>query len=295
MLSSATTGVTKRKNIISKKKSHQKRKMKRKRYVHESFLMTYMKVAGILACICTILYVLYTGPSTILGLRGSSSSSNSGTSDSDNAFDQYQREKEIKEEMQGLAAIKKQEEYDRKPKDLPRFDLGTGSGASTDAWGIADRLFTGLDSSVLQAPIRVPATSFTFILQEFISHALEIKRDFASMCGGENQARGIMQHALATFQREDNQTKSTNTNNDDTQFIQSIPPNIHHTAKRILHAIQTSQPFHISFSGSSAAAGYGNYANQTFPYILANTLTDLFSTLNVDLVVRQAAIGGTME
>ena len=65
------------------------------------------------------------------------------------------------------------------------------------------------------------------------------------------------------------------------------------TAKRLLHARASNQPFVMAFAGYSVTVGRGNYFHQSFPFVLERLLGPLLqNVLGVSLEVRNAAIGG---
>ena len=49
--------------------------------------------------------------------------------------------------------------------------------------------------------------------------------------------------------------------------------------------------FVVAFSGSSVTAGHDNYLNQSYPTIFYNSLSPIMKALNIELIVRNVAIG----
>lgn len=64
------------------------------------------------------------------------------------------------------------------------------------------------------------------------------------------------------------------------------------TAKRMITKKAKGEPFVIAFAGYSVTVGRGNYFNQSFPFVLEDLLKPLFDKMGLELIVRNAAIGG---
>eukprot|EP00934_Nitzschia_sp_Nitz4_P003572 Nitzschia sp. Nitz4//scaffold71_size96697//48045//50047//NITZ4_004696-RA/size96697-snap-gene-0.41-mRNA-1//-1//CDS//3329557250//3562//frame0 len=65
------------------------------------------------------------------------------------------------------------------------------------------------------------------------------------------------------------------------------------SAARMLEAKRNGRPFVMAFSGYSVTVGRGNYFNQSFPFEVQRILKEpMQQLLGIDLVVRNAAIGG---
>eukprot|EP00548_Thalassiothrix_antarctica_P016848 CAMPEP_0194190572 /NCGR_PEP_ID=MMETSP0154-20130528/63421_1 /TAXON_ID=1049557 /ORGANISM="Thalassiothrix antarctica, Strain L6-D1" /LENGTH=650 /DNA_ID=CAMNT_0038912601 /DNA_START=194 /DNA_END=2142 /DNA_ORIENTATION=- len=64
------------------------------------------------------------------------------------------------------------------------------------------------------------------------------------------------------------------------------------TAKRLLSKKYKGKPFVMAFAGYSVTVGRGNYFNQSFPFVLKNLLEPIFQKIDIELIVRNAAIGG---
>jgi hypothetical protein len=68
---------------------------------------------------------------------------------------------------------------------------------------------------------------------------------------------------------------------------------IDHTAQRILTASQEGRPLVMAFSGYSITVGRGNFFNQSFPFVVQQTLGSAVEEIfGIPLVVRNGAIGG---
>lgn len=68
---------------------------------------------------------------------------------------------------------------------------------------------------------------------------------------------------------------------------------IDETARRMVRAANHQRPFVMAFAGYSVSVGRGNHFSQSFPFVVERILRDpMKQVLGVDLVVRNAAIGG---
>jgi len=68
---------------------------------------------------------------------------------------------------------------------------------------------------------------------------------------------------------------------------------IDETARRMVRAAAHQRPFVMAFAGYSVSVGRGNYFSQSFPFVVERILqSPMKQVLGVDLVVRNAAIGG---
>lgn len=65
------------------------------------------------------------------------------------------------------------------------------------------------------------------------------------------------------------------------------------TAERILQAKEANRAFKMSFGGYSITVGRGNRFEQSYPFVMERILKAPMEALGIDLVVRNAAIGGT--
>ena len=99
--------------------------------------------------------------------------------------------------------------------------------------------------------------------------AAGLRQQFVDLYGGENAARALLERGTFLF-------------GDDTVA----------TACRIQQAQVEKRPFRMAFGGYSVTAGRGNYFRQSFPMVMEQKLHTLFYLLKVELVVRNAAIGG---
>jgi hypothetical protein len=112
---------------------------------------------------------------------------------------------------------------------------------------------------------------------QFLKAAEKLRMEFASRYGGEDSARAVLQRGLVVL------TPETNEDNSSTP----IPPP-HALAQRFLVAMKRKQ-FSMTVTGSSSAAGYGNYAYQAYGNILQQVLKDAFSTLKIEWNVYNLA------
>lgn len=118
---------------------------------------------------------------------------------------------------------------------------------------------------------------------QFLQVAEQLRMEFASRYGGEESARAVLQRGLIvltpdeTIIKEDSSSSST-----------PIPPP-HALAQRFLNARKQRNQFSMAVTGSSSAAGYGNYAHSAYGNIVQQVLKDVFSTLDIGWNVYQLA------
>jgi len=129
----------------------------------------------------------------------------------------------------------------------------------------------------------------------------EIRQQFDDRYGGKKEATQIFQRGVTTAGTTDAEKERA----------------LQHTAERIILAARrrrNSSPsesssslnankeegdddalfrkFTMSFGGYSVTVGRGNHFSQSYPFVLQKILAPVFATLDVDLVVRNGAIGG---
>ena len=103
-----------------------------------------------------------------------------------------------------------------------------------------------------------------------------IRDTFAKRYGGEDEAYKMLSRGIKTFGDETKRKLA-----------------VQHTAERILRAAASDDPkFVASFGGYSVTVGRGNMFSQSFPFLMESVLKEPLKKLGVDLVVRNAAIGG---
>ena len=111
---------------------------------------------------------------------------------------------------------------------------------------------------------------------DFDESIRSIRDTFAKRYGGQDEAYKMLSRGIKTFGDESKRKLA-----------------VQHTAKRILRAAASDDPtFVASFGGYSVTVGRGNMFNQSFPFIMESVLKEPLKKLGVDLVVRNAAIGG---
>lgn len=111
---------------------------------------------------------------------------------------------------------------------------------------------------------------------DFDESIRSIRDTFAKRYGGEDEANKMLSRGIKTFGDESKKKLA-----------------VQHTAKRILRAAASDDPkFVASFGGYSVTVGRGNMFSQSFPFIMESVLKEPLKKLGVDLVVRNAAIGG---
>ena len=75
--------------------------------------------------------------------------------------------------------------------------------------------------------------------------------------------------------------------------IHSFGDSLPHTAARLLRARASKKQLVLSFAGYSVTVGRGNHLSESYPLVLREILRPVLQqTLQLDLIVRNAAIGG---
>jgi hypothetical protein len=142
---------------------------------------------------------------------------------------------------------------DKTPPSLPTWNLT--EKAEYDAYGLLEKYS--------------PSSS------NFWNLAKNLRDEFSLQYGGENSARAILERALTTFGLS--------------SIASSLPSDLQATACRIPNS---GGVFKIAFGGYSVTAGRGNYFSQSYPFVMQTKLEPILDALNIDLEVRNAAIGG---
>lgn len=151
---------------------------------------------------------------------------------------------------------------------IPVFELGDAS--ETDAFNIA--------SYFLSKDIVIRSRTFRSGNQ-FILVAKKLRTKFVERYGSENAARAMLEKGISVF--------------NDNRLTRLI-----HVADRIRDVRYDSlkngkqDTFRMAFGGNSATAGYGNYFNQSFPFLVEEHLREPFRLLGLNLIVTNAAMDG---
>jgi hypothetical protein len=240
-------------NVGDKKGMTKKRRRKRRKDV-EPFLITNLKVGSVIAVVGILFYILYTITISVKAKIWGYDSRQP-----DNAWSQY-----MADEAGGAADV-------QKSRIFPSFDINDDK---INAFSVAQPKVPN-DHDSTEGKEKDPKKE---ALSEVLHLVRELKGEFVSMYGGENAAREILNRGIISFPS----SKSLE-NGDAMEGIRNI-------ARRILHAKNEKKTFKLSFAGSSAVAGYGNYLKQTFPSIIADILTAPMEPLGIELEVRNAAI-----
>ena len=243
-----------------------KRRKKRRKRDEEPFLITNLKVGSVIAIICALIYSLYIITSMALSkFRGN----DEGTEN--NLWSKYVNDDAISRGYAGGVSGE-----DEKSKIFPNFDI---NDEKINAYNAAKFVITqnehGKKKTNNGQNERDPNKK---AIVESLEALEEVKQEFASLYGGENAAKEILSRGVTTFQPSYGANKN------------SEIEGIRKTARRIFHARSSKMSFKISFAGSSAVAGYGNYLKQTFPSVIAGILTEPIEKLGMVLEVRNAAI-----
>lgn len=244
------------------KLSNKRKKRKRKRKVDdEPFLITNIKVGAVIAAGFVLLYLLYVissmALSSIRGLDGGKSGSVGS--------------KYVNDDAKGYTG---EIEIDEKSKTFPNFDINDGK---LNAFSAAKHLRSNSKGGTSSgSDERDPKKKSIW---ETLDELEKLKQEFAATYGGENAAKEILNRGIITF------TSSLSPpDNVDTES------GLQNTARRIFNSKNENKPFKMSFAGSGAIAGYGNYLKQTFPSVIVDILTEPMGKLGVELEIRNAAV-----
>lgn len=109
-----------------------------------------------------------------------------------------------------------------------------------------------------------------------------VSNEFHERYGGKEYSRSMLAKGIKEA------LKSVNT---------SIITHLHsqskrHTAERIILALHNEKRFVMSFGGYSVTVGRGNFYNQSYPFVMERILKPVFEELDLELTVRNSAIGG---
>lgn len=104
----------------------------------------------------------------------------------------------------------------------------------------------------------------------------KIKQEFYLRYGGKEEAEAMLGRGIIS---------ASSTQSEDEIAI-------HHTAERIVRAMQKDGKFVMSFGGYSVTVGRGNFYKQSYPFIMEKVLKPVFDSMNLELIVRNSAIGG---
>jgi len=255
----------------TQKKPKGRRRKRRMRRDDESFLITNLKVGSALAILCIVTYgVYYITSNAMSRLRGG------GNGNGGNVWSKYVNDDAANG---GYYGGDNQNAVDQKSKIFPNFDV---DDEQIDAFTITEPDVKPNDDvegeeqgGEEKKKEKKKINSESKAILQVLDSLRELRKQFAELYGGENAARAILHRGIISFPS----IKSDNT-----------PEGLRNTARRIFKAKKEKKPFQLSFAGSSAVAGIGNYLEQTFPSVLAHILTEPMQLLGVELEVRNAAI-----
>ena len=125
-----------------------------------------------------------------------------------------------------------------------------------------------------------------------------IRTEFYNRYGGEEEAVAMLKRGLQTF---------GSSSSESTFHSESLKGTAHRFLSILLHHQQQQQQqqqtntnnkeatlpkFIFSFGGYSVTVGRGNHLSQSFPYIFQSIISPLLQSIQMELQVRNAAIGG---
>lgn len=168
-----------------------------------------------------------------------------------------------------------------------------------DAFGIAERYASYIGSNKTMAAAdndggdsnSAAGTAKNQAL--FWQTAAGLREKFASLYGGEKEARAMLIRGLTVFgQTKPFRTFTKNTKSrDDSEPKSSLHDDLQQTACRIHRARQSShRTFRFAFGGYSVTAGRGNRFQQSFPLVMEQQLHTVFRLMDLNLIVKNAAM-----
>ena len=250
-----------------------KRRRKKRKKEEEPFIITNIKVGSVIATICVVIYAIYTVSSTL----------SSGLFKRDDGLAESVWSQYVNDEGNGYTGGVAQPM--EKSKIVPNFDI---SEHKLNAFNVAESLMNqinqvevetegnrGAEGSRLKIDLNNPETK---VIVDVLKALEEIKQEFVELYGGENAAREIIERGIVPF------SISSKSKAGESEM------EIFNLARRIFQAKKEKKPFQVSFSGSSAVAGYGNFLNQTFPVVLAGVLVEPMKSFGVQLEIRNSAV-----
>ena len=135
------------------------------------------------------------------------------------------------------------------------------------------------DETIMSDPLSIAETYLNVITDPSIKTknnfktASQLRDDFSSRYGGKNSAREVLKRGMYLFESDGNG---------------ALSENIAKLASRILRTQKKGEPFIISFAGTSATSGRGNFHNDSFPHVLEETLRGPFLQLRIELKVKNS-------
>jgi len=111
---------------------------------------------------------------------------------------------------------------------------------------------------------------------KFWKLAQGLREQFKALYGEETAVRVLLERGLSTFGGNGSNT--------------TPPADLVATACRFRN--HQDHPFKIAFGGYSVTVGRGNYFHQSYPFVMQEILEPIFHSLQMELHVRNAAIGG---
>jgi hypothetical protein len=114
---------------------------------------------------------------------------------------------------------------------------------------------------------------------KFLRLAQNLRSEFATRYGGEPAARAMLHRGIQIVTKKTPEDSETSAYNSAMSAL----------SKRLLVAAESRQAFRMDILGSSAAAGYGNRADQSYSMIVEGLLGEAMESLGMDWNVRNLA------
>jgi hypothetical protein len=288
-----------------------------KNRTEEPFFITVLKVGLTLAVLCTVTFCVFSYQ-TLLAPSVTNTSSRNRYSNSENDRPQPPPPLRANKHNKRHPRTKSTSTHSR----VPPFIFTLGPDAAHDAFAVAAKYNLTVSTSDSTTNSNSNSNE-NDSLQAFVQHAASIRKEFVYRYGAsEIPARSILERGLShmhssqalaqriqmlqlakhkpsstssttttTLQSHSNRDRSlrkrsSSTSSSSPQPLESLKNKNNHKKKN---------EFVVLVVGSSAAAGYGNAHEQSYPFQLQDILRRAFRLQGLELVVRSLAMEDTSE
>ena len=113
------------------------------------------------------------------------------------------------------------------------------------------------------------------------------------------ERREILRRGLITFDPSISNTTAATTTTDatDSEEASVVSKSIIYTAHQMIKSKEQNKPFKVSFAGSSATTGRGNYFDESFPSVLAgaDSMKGTNACYSPHNIIKSSLIDNSME
>ena len=286
--------VERRKRLVSSKR-HRPHSRKSRHYrdaPEEPFYLTNIKVGSVLLLLCSTCYLIQwlfwsPNPKALDHISEDTWRSYMGNDGSNGvdyfSMNQKEKEKELELEL-----------------ELPTFSMKDGTGPSMDVWDIA----TGMEA-LLSTTTTTTTTDHHHLpsdLNDFLQRSEQLRMEFSDLYGGTNASRALLRRGVKTIipssssslllqEMDPNDLDGTIHYQNQKEFLEKIKESgVFYTAQMIFEAKEQQTPVRVSFAGSSAVTGRGNFEKDAFPNKVNSLVSTPMKLLGVTMEVTNAAI-----